>query len=115
MEIENDRMEKELGFKERTAAEWKKIFDYEETDGKITLTAYKGNEVDIIIPETICGKPVTAIGDMAFSPSKPRTKKEIKEKLLEIKSVTILENIKTIGSETILNRTTGSTLGLPLL
>ena len=38
-------------------------------------TCYQGGtfDVDIIIPETICKKPVTAIADMAFSPEKPRT------------------------------------------
>ena len=96
-QIETDRMDKELGFKERTAAEWKKIFGYEINDGEITITSYKGSDTDIIIPETICGKPVTAIGNMAFSPIKPRTSPKTKDVLLKIKSVYIGENIKKVG------------------
>ena len=98
-EIETDRMEKELGFKERTAAEWKKIFGYEVKDGEVTITSYKGSDLDVIIPETICKKPVTAIADMAFSPCKPRLKKDIKETLLKLKSVYIGDNIKTFGDD----------------
>ena len=96
--VESDKIEKELGFKERTAAEWKKIFGYEVKDGEVTITAYKGSDVDIIIPETICKKPVTAIADMAFSPEKPRTLTAVKEKLNSIRSVYIGENIKKLGS-----------------
>ena len=96
--IENDKIEKELGFKERTAAEWKKIFAYEIKDGEVTITAYKGSDLDVIVPDSICGKPVTAIGDMAFSPNKPRLKKEVKETLIKLKSVYLGENIKKIGS-----------------
>ena len=69
--VESDKIEKELGFKERTAAEWKKIFAYEVNDGEVTITAYKGNDIDVIVPDTICKKPVTAIADMAFSPERP--------------------------------------------
>ena len=96
--IENDKVDKELGFKERTAADWKKIYAYEVKDGEVTITAYKGGDIDVIVPDSICGKPVTAIGDMAFSPCKPRIKKDIKETLLKLKSVYFGENIKRIGS-----------------
>ncbi len=97
--IEADKIDKELGFKERTAAEWKKVFAYEVKDGEVTITAYKGSDLDVIVPDSICGKPVTAIGDMAFSSCKPRLKKEVKETLLKLKSVYIGENIKTFGDD----------------
>ena len=96
-DIETDKIEKELGFRERTAAEWKKIFGYEVKDGEVTITAYKGSDIDVIVPVTICKKPVTAIADMAFSPCKPRLKKDVKETLIKLKSVYIGDNIKSFG------------------
>ncbi len=96
---ETDKIDKELGFKERTAADWKKIYAYEIKDGEVTITAYKGSDLDVIVPDSICGKPVTAIGDMAFSLNKPRLKKEVKETLLKLKSVYIGQNIKTFGDD----------------
>lgn len=43
-------------------------FEYEENDsGGISLTAYKGFDVDVGIPSTINGKTVTALGETIFS------------------------------------------------
>lgn len=44
--------------------------DYQYTvneDNTVTIMGYFGTEKDLIIPDTIDGKPVTAIGDMAFA------------------------------------------------
>ena len=42
-------------------------FKYEELeDGTIEIIEYKGNDLNVIIPETILGKNVTCIGDGAF-------------------------------------------------
>ena len=41
-------------------------YTYSEKDGKVTITCYTGDLAQIIIPETIDGKPVTAIGEGAF-------------------------------------------------
>ncbi len=41
-------------------------FLYEEVDGKIVVTGYKGEANVIIIPETLGGKPVEEIGENAF-------------------------------------------------
>ena len=37
-----------------------------ETDGNGTITAYKGRNTVVVIPASIGGKPVTAIGDSVF-------------------------------------------------
>jgi hypothetical protein len=39
---------------------------YTTTNGTITITAYTGPGGDVTIPDTICGVPVTSIGDNAF-------------------------------------------------
>ena len=41
-------------------------FEYEESEGGITITGYKGSSVDVVIPANISGKPVTSIGYSAF-------------------------------------------------
>ncbi len=61
-------------------------FTYDEEDGKIVLTSYKGTATDIIIPSQIDGKDVYAIGDSCFgngdviSVKCPDTLVEIREK-----------------------------------
>lgn len=42
------------------------VFTYEVKNGTATLTAYKGNATDVIIPTEVDGYAVTAIGDSMF-------------------------------------------------
>lgn len=42
-------------------------FTFEVTDVGVTVTAYTGGEVVVVIPDTIEDKPVTAIGEKAFA------------------------------------------------
>ena len=55
-------------------------------DGGVELVFYNGNDTNITIPNTIGGKPITAIGDGAFS-SKGN-----------VESVTLPSTVQTIGS-----------------
>ena len=41
-------------------------FEYTIADGACTITKYTGSAAEVVIPETIEGVPVTAIGDSAF-------------------------------------------------
>ena len=41
-------------------------FLYTDTDGEVCITGYVGPEVNLVIPDTIDGHPVTGIGDSAF-------------------------------------------------
>lgn len=41
-------------------------FEFEDYDGGIMLTSYTGTEPDVTIPDSIDGKPVTAVGSGAF-------------------------------------------------
>ncbi len=48
------------------AIAYKKIFEYNNDNGEITITKYIGTEIEVVIPAEIDGCPVTQIGDMAF-------------------------------------------------
>lgn len=52
----------------------------------VKITQYNGNETDVVIPDTIDGRPVTIIGENSFKEN------------LQIKSVTIPDTVKTIES-----------------
>ena len=66
-EYYDDRTEKELGFKEKTLAEWRKIFKIVDKDGKRYITGYKATDPIVIIPANIAGKPVYGIGEKTFA------------------------------------------------
>ena len=61
-----DLVEKDLGFKERTMADWKEIFKLSVKDGCVRISGYKKNDTIVEIPQTIDGKPVAIISDGAF-------------------------------------------------
>ena len=42
-------------------------YQYEETDDGVRITKYTGNELEVVIPSTLGGKPVVTIGEDAFS------------------------------------------------
>ncbi len=42
-------------------------FTYMQQDGAVTITAYNGNEKNVIVPHTIAGLPVKVIADRAFA------------------------------------------------
>ena len=97
--IEKDKLEKELGIKGRTLTEWKKIYTLENDDknGGYLLKSYKDENKEIIIPDTIGKKKVTAIGKYCFSPNQKRLSKNIRAIREKITSVLIPECVKEIG------------------
>ena len=42
------------------------LFDYDVNVGQVTITGYNGSEVNVTVPATLNGMPVTRIGDYAF-------------------------------------------------
>ena len=79
-----DNEDKELGLKEKTLAEWRKVFAL--SSGKeIILERYKGKDAVVYIPAQIEGKPVVTIGASAF------------ERHSEITDITIPASVTTIA------------------
>ena len=95
----NDKIEKEIGIKERTLTEWKKIYTLENNDknGGYILKSYKDENKEIIIPDTIGKKKVTAIGQYCFSPDQERLSKNIGAIRKKITSVLIPDSVTNIG------------------
>ncbi len=81
---ESDRLEKELGLKERTIAEWTKIFKIRSGGDNASINRYIGRETDVEIPESIGKYKVVEIDHCAF-------------KTLPITSITFPKTIKRIG------------------
>lgn len=81
---ENDRFEKELGLKERTIAEWTKIFKIRSGGETASINKYVGRDSCVEIPENIGKYKVVEIDNCAF-------------KSLPITSITFPKTIKKIG------------------
>ena len=74
-----------LGEKTRTVTEWKKLFGFEKRDDGLVITAYKGHEDIVEVPEKIGKDTVVAIGDHAFSPFVPRAQnKDVRRNLRQV-------------------------------
>ena len=83
-----------LGEKTRTVTEWKKLFGFEKRDDGLVITAYKGHEDIVEVPEKIGKDTVVAIGDHAFSPFVPRAQN--KDARRNLRQVILPETIREI-------------------
>lgn len=93
---EQIKLEKRMGIRSKTITEYKKEFSYTVDNDEITITSYKGDEVDVIIPEAIGGRPVVRIGETAFSPHRKGIRQEFKQRLTNIRTVFIPDTVKYI-------------------
>ena len=71
----------------------KNVFEYEVNDERATITKYIGGIRELIIPQTLGGFPVVAIGDKAF----------YETSLGSTERIVIGEHIKTIGNAAFYN------------
>ncbi len=94
---ETDKQDKELGLKEYTLAEWKKIYAFDKVDENITIKSYKGKELDVFIPDKIGPYKVTAVGEYAFSPEASRIQKAVCEARGALQKVTLPVGVTSIG------------------
>ena len=68
--FENDKFEKELGFKTKTIADWKKMFKFKNREGEIIIEKYIGDGTIVTVPDTIGKAKVVAIAPDAFKDCK---------------------------------------------
>lgn len=92
-------MERAFSGAPKTIAELKKEWTWEKlTNGTLLLTAYKGTEIDVVVPQMIGDQQVNALADYMFSPEKKGLTKARREQLNKIRSITIPEGITLVGA-----------------
>ncbi len=110
---ENDKIDKELGLKEFTLTDWKKIYGFEFAGDGIAITSYKGEGGDVVIPERIGQHDVVAIDPGAFSPMAKRIRAENRERRRLITSVIIPDSVNRIGRAAFEGCTNMTSIRLP--
>ena len=94
-------LQKELTKDPYNSADMKKIWSFKKIeDGTLELTAYKGSETRVTVPERIGKAPVTVLGDYAFGVETSRSVRpqERVEALEKITEVVIPDCITAIGA-----------------
>ena len=91
------KVEKELGIKEKTLSDWKKVFLFEKSGEELIIKNYKGTDEIVIIPESIGDNKITQIAKHAFSTAASRITDEQKQIRKSIKTVIIPKGIVNIG------------------
>ena len=80
-----------------SAAELKKIWTTKKLeDGTLMITGYKGESLDVVVPDMIGKSPVTALGSDVFNPIAPRITREQSDVRTNLRSVEIPGSITTI-------------------
>ena len=103
------KAEKELGFKEYTVADWRKIFKFTISDGDAIINGYKGNQQSVTIPAKI-GKNSVIIFSLTYYKGRNVANAELCEKITE---VIIEPGILGIGEYAFFGCTALQTLTIP--
>ena len=99
-------------------------FNYSTTLGNVTITGYNGLGGDVVIPRTLDGNPVTAIGDYAFQNKNTITSVVVPEGVTHIRigafsncmgitSVTLPDSLTSIGTNSFFACTDLTDINLP--
>lgn len=65
-EIQQEQLDKELGFAEQNEYDWLKLFSFTYEEDGVHIDQYKGENPMVFIPDTIGGRPVTSIAVRNF-------------------------------------------------
>lgn len=93
-------------------------FEFEVTNGTVTILSYKGANEHLIVPAAINGLPVTSIAEGAFAVFEKEESQEEsteEEKTVLLKTLILPESITTIGAGILANCETLHSLSTPLL
>lgn len=92
------KAERELNANPNSVTELKKVWKFEKReDASVIITGYKGDRTEIVVPETIGGDTVTALGEYAFSPDAKRIREEQRAVRKAITKITLPDTIDSIG------------------
>ena len=81
-------------------------FTYEVTDDGVTVTAYTGGDIVVVIPDTIEDKPVTAIGEKAFADMTGIKAVSVPDTVVSHQRVTLVQIFDYIAEMTVRQLTT---------
>ena len=96
----NQLLEKELTKDPYNAADMKKVWSFgKNEDGTLTITAYKGTDTYVTVPERIGTSRVTELGKYAFGIKNERATRSVERvaALQNIIEITIPDSITTVG------------------
>ena len=65
-DVEQDKLDKELGFAEQNEYDWLKLFSFTYEEDGVHIERYKGEDPFVFIPEAIDGKIVTSVAVRNF-------------------------------------------------
>ena len=65
-EMEQEKLDKELGFAEQNEYDWLKLFSFTYEEDGVHIDRYKGEDPFVFIPDSIEGKPVTSVAIRNF-------------------------------------------------
>ncbi len=79
-------------------------FRYADVDGGVQVVTYKGNDVNVNVPDVLGGKKVVSIGDYAFATAKNKA---------SIKSITLPSTVTSIGKNAFNGCTALTSVNIP--
>lgn len=92
------KMLRELNADPNSLTELRKIWKFEKRgDGTVIILGYKGDRIEITVPEKIGGDTVTALGEYAFSPYANRIRADRRALRKAITKVILPDTIESIG------------------
>ena len=95
---ENGGTKKNSANKEPSVTELKKNWSFKKNKDGLTITSYKGDDLTVIVPETIGKDIVTEIGVEAFSAQRSGLSEKQKRVRGSITEISIPTTVKSIGS-----------------
>lgn len=94
-----DELDLDLSLDPLSGEEADSRWDYEPNADGLTLTAWRGGEREIYVPNRIGDRAVTAVGDRAFSPRQPGLSPAESAARREIRGIFLPYGVRRIGDE----------------
>lgn len=105
----DERVEKELGMKDFTVADWRNLFKFSTSGGKVKISGYLGNDTAVTVPSKIGKNPVTSVSISNYQGRKVTNA----EKCGKVTSVVIENGVETICNHAFMKCTALQSVSIP--